>query len=178
MLFSDLIRGARLDGSLYAQGKADPTATARALALVALAHGAGEIVRALAFERDPPVEGFLLGVQGEIVFWAVAASAVYLVGRYALGATATYGQVPRPFGFAGVPGLLVLVAALASLLGGGAQILVFAVLAPWRLATSYVVVRQALRLGRAKSVLVLLVGVACGLVAVGAGTATVLRVLE
>jgi hypothetical protein len=73
--------------------------------------------------------------------------------------------------------LLILVAALASLLGGGAQVVVFAVLLPWRLATSYVAVRQALRLSRAKSALVLLVGAACGLVSVGAGTAMVLRVL-
>jgi hypothetical protein len=73
--------------------------------------------------------------------------------------------------------LLILVAALASLLGGGAQVVVFAALVPWRLATSYVAVRQALGLGRAKSALVLLVGVLCGLVSVGAGTAMVLRVL-
>ncbi len=94
-----------------------------------------------------------------------------------MGASATYGQVLRPFGFASVPGLLILVAGLASLLGGGAQVVVFAALVPWRLATSYVAVRQALGLGRAKSALVLLVGVACGLMSVGAGTAMALRVL-
>ena len=94
-----------------------------------------------------------------------------------MGASATYGQVLRPFGFASVPGLLILVAALASLLGGGAQVVVLAALVPWRLATSYVAVRQALGLGRAKSALVLLVGVLCGLVSAGVGTAMVLRVL-
>ena len=180
MLFSELIRAARLDRSLYAQVKADAKATARALVvvgLVALAHGLGGIVRALAFVRDPPVESFLLGVQGEFVFWVVAASAVYLLGRHVLGASATYGQVLRPFGFAAVPGLLILVAAVASLLGDGAQVVVFAALVPWRLAAGYVAVRQALGLGRAKSALVLLVGVTCGLVSVGAGTAMALRVL-
>ena len=180
MLLSELIRAALLDGSLYAQVKADAKATARALGvvgIVALAHGVGGIVRAVAFGRDPPVESFLIGVQGEILFWVVAASAVYLLGRHVFGAPATYGQVLRPFGFAGVPGLLILVAALASLLGGGAQVVVFAVLVPWRLAAGYVAVRQALGLGRAKSALVLLVGVACGLVSVGAGTAMALKVL-
>jgi hypothetical protein len=180
VLFSDLIRAARLDGSLYAQVKADTTATARALlvvGLVALAHGVGGIIRAIAFGRDPPGESFLIGVQGELVFWAVATSAVYLLGSYVFGTTATYGQVLRPFSFAGVPGLLILVAALASLLGGGAQMLAFAVLVPWRLAASYVAVRQALGLGRTKSAFVLLGGVACGLVSVGAGTAAVLSVL-
>ena len=55
--------------------------------------------------------------------------------------------------------------------------LAFAVLVPWRLAASYVAVRQALGLGRTKSAFVLLGGVACGLVSVGPGTAAVLSVL-
>jgi hypothetical protein len=38
-------------GSLYAEAKADPTA--RALVVVALAHGLGRIIRAVAFERVP-----------------------------------------------------------------------------------------------------------------------------
>ena len=178
---SNLIRAARLDRELYAEVKTDATATAPALAvvaLVALAHGIGGIVRALAFERDPPLESFIIGVQGEIVFWAVAASVVYVVGRYVLGAAATYGQVLRPFSFASVPGLLIVVAALASLLGNGAQVLMFAVLVPWRLATSYVAVRQALELGWVKSAITLLAGAVCGLVMVGVGTAMVVRVLS
>ena len=180
MLASDLFRAARLDASLYAQVSADPTATGRAIGvvvLVALAHGVGGIIRALAFERDPPMESFLIGVQGEILFWMVAASVAYLLGRYVLGARATCGQVLRPFGLANAPGLLILIAALTSLLDGGAQVLVFAVLVPWGLAADYVAVRQSLGLGRAKSVLVLVVSVVCGLVSVGAGTATVLRAL-
>ncbi len=182
MLSSDLFRAARLDGSLYAQVKVDASTTARALAvvaLVALAHGVGGVIRATAFERDSPLEGLLFGVYGEVVFWAVAASMVYLVGRYVLGSTATYGQVLRPFSFAGVPGLLILVAALASLLGSGAQILVFAVLIPWRLAASFVAVRQSLELGRVKSLVALLAGVICGLIVVmvGATVATTLGIL-
>ena len=178
MLYSELIRAASLDGSLYAQVKADNTATVRALvvvALVALAHGAGGFVRAVAFERDPPPEGFLIGAQGEIVFWVVSSFVIYLIGRYLLGSTATYGQVLRPLGFAAVPGLLVLVAAVASLVG--AQALVFAVLVPWRLATSFVAVDRALGVGGAKSVVALLVGAGCGLVLVGIGTITLLNVL-
>ena len=178
MLYSELIRAASLDGSLYAQVKADNTATVRALvvvALVALAHGAGGAIRAVAFERDTPVESFVIGAQGEFVFWAVAASAIYLVGRYVLGSTATYGQVLRPFAFAGVSGLLILVAALASLVG--AQVLVFVVLVPWRLAASFVAAHQALGLGPGKSAIALLVGVICGLASVGLGTATVLEAL-
>jgi hypothetical protein len=49
LLFSELIRAAILDRSLYAQVKADTRATARALGvvgLVALAHGVGGIIPA------------------------------------------------------------------------------------------------------------------------------------
>jgi hypothetical protein len=175
MRSSDLVRAARPDGALYEEAKADTTATGPALGVVgrvALAHGAGGVVRAVAFGRDPPTEGFLLGAQGEIVFWAGSSFAIYLVGRYLLGSTATYGQVLRPLGFAAVPGLLVLVAALALLVG--AQVAVFV---PWRLATSFVAVERALGVGRAKSAVALLLGTGCGLVLVGTGTVTLLNVL-
>jgi hypothetical protein len=145
------------------------------VALVALAHGAGGVVWAVAFERDPPAEGFLIGVQGEIVFWVGSSFVIYLVGRRLLGNSATYGQVLRPLGFAAVPGLLILLAALASLVG--AQVVVFAVLVPWRLATSFVAVERALGVGRAKSAVALLLGVVCGLVLVRLGTVTLLNVL-
>lgn len=78
-------------------------------------------------------------------------------------------------GFAAVPGLLILVAAGASLVG--AQLAVFALLVPWRLATSFVAVERALGVGRAKSAVALLLGVICGLVLVGLGTITLLNVL-
>ena len=74
-----------------------------------------------------------------------------------------------------MPGLLVLVAALASLVG--AQVAVFAVLVPWRLVTSFVAVERALGAGRVKSAVALLLGTGCGLVLVGIGTVTLLNVL-
>jgi hypothetical protein len=178
MRSSDLIRAARLDATLYEEVKANTTSTGSALgivALVALAHGAGGVVRAVAFKRDPPAEGFLIGAQGEIVFWVGSSLVIYLIGRYLLGGTATYGQVLRPLGFAAVPGLLILFAALASLLD--AQVVVFAVLVPWRLATSFVAVERALGVGRVKSAVALLLGVGCGLVLVGLGTVTLLNVV-
>jgi hypothetical protein len=178
MRSSDLIRAASLDGALYEEVKANTTSTGSALgivALVALAHGAGGVVRAVAFERDPAAEGFLIGVQGEIVFWVGSSFVIYLVGRRLLGSSATYGQVLRPLGFAAVPGLLILLAALVSLVG--AQVVVFAVLVPWRLATSFVAVERALGVGRAKSAVALLLGVGCGLVLVRLGTVTLLNVV-
>ena len=175
---SDLIRAARLDGTLHEKVKENTAYTAPALgvvALVALAHGAGGIVRAVAFERDPPAESFLIGAQGEMVFWIGSSFTIYLIGKYLLGRTVTYGQVLRPLGFAAVPGLLIFAAALASVFG--AQLVVFAVLVPWRLATSLVAVERALGVARAKSAIVILLGVVCGLVLVGLGTVTLLNVL-
>jgi hypothetical protein len=54
---------------------------------------------------------------------------------------------------------------------------VFAVLVPWRLATSFVAVERALEVGRAKSAVALLLGVGCGLALVELGTVTLLNVL-
>ena len=126
-------------------------------------------------DRDPPTGGFLIGAQGEIVFWVGSSSAIYLIGRYLLGSTATYGQELRPLGFAAVPGLLIPVAALASLVG--AETLIFAALVPWRLATSLVAVDRALGVGRTRSAVAFLLGAMCGLVLVGIGTVTLLDVL-
>ena len=179
MLSSDLIRAVRLDGDLYSEVRADATATTRSLAvvlLVALAHGVGGIIRSIAFGRDPILESFLVGVQGEIVFWVVAGAVIYLVGRYVLGGRGTYGQVIRPLGFAVAPGLLIVVAALASLVGSVPRVLALGVLAGWRLVASFVAVRQALGLNRVKSTITLLAGTICGLAMVGGSIATMLTV--
>ncbi len=181
MLWSDLIRAMRLDGDLYAEARGDATVTTRSLAvvvLVALAHGVGGIIRSIAFERDPSLESFFVGVQGEIVFWVVAGAVIYLVGRYVLGGRGTYGQVVRPLGFAVAPGVLIVVAAMVSLAGSGPQVLALGVLAAWRFAASFVAVRQALGLNRVKSVIALLAGTICGLAMVGGSIATMLTVFS
>jgi hypothetical protein len=56
---------------------------------------------------------------------------------------------------------------------------VFAVLVPWRVAASFVAVRQSLELDEVKSSIALLIGAVCGLVMVAVGTtlATVLGIL-
>lgn len=181
MLSSELIRAVRLDADLYAEARADATATTRSLAvvaLVALAHGVGGIIRSIAFERDPLLESFVIGVQGEIVFWVVAGAVIYLVGGYVLGGRGTYGQVLRPLGFASAPGLLIVVAALASLVGSVPQVLALGVLVGWRFVASFVAVRQALGLNRVKSTISLLAGTICGLAAVGGSIGTMLTVFD
>lgn len=177
-LINRMVRAARLDSGLYAEVTADRTATGQALtvvALVALAHGLGGVIRGAYFGWNP-ASGSLFGVLGEISFFVVASFVIYLVARYMSGATISYSQVLRPFGFSVVPGLLILIAALASLIGAGAP--VFAVLIAWRLAAGFVAVRQASGVSVAKSALALLVGVASGMVAVAITTRTLVELLR
>ncbi len=132
--------------------------------LVALAHGVGGVIRAL-IQGWSPVEGFILGPAGELVFWVVASLAIFLVGRHIFNGAATYGQVARPFGFAAVPGLLILVAASAS--GVGGETLLLPVIFLWRLAAGFVAVRAAFGLGPVRTTVTLLAGVVAGALAVG-----------
>lgn len=173
-----MFRAAGLDGSLYAEVRADSAATAQAVTVVALvgaAHGLGTVVRAL-LAGWAPGAAVLVAVLAEVAFWAVLSFAVYFIGRHVVGATVAYGQVLRPLGFAGAPGLLILGASAASGLGADAPAL--AALALWRLAAYFVAVRHALCLGRAGSFATLVVGVAMALLTLVALTAAAWRVLE
>jgi hypothetical protein len=173
-----LLRAARLDARLYADVRADRAATAQAVAVVALvglAHGSGSVLRALPAGWGPGA-AFLVAVVAEVAFWATSASAIYLVGRYALGAGAAYGQVLRPLGFACTPGLFILLASLAT--GVGAEAPAVAAVGLWRLAAYLVAVRQALGVGVGKSAAAGLVGMVAGLLAVGALAGALWRLLE
>ncbi len=164
-----IVRAARLDPALYSEVREDGRATAQAAAvvvLVALAHGLGGAIRALLLGWSP-VEGFIVGPVGELLFWVAASLVIHLVGKYVFRGAATYGQVARPFGFAAAPGLLILVAASASDIGGERLLLPIVFL--WRLAAGYVAVRAAFGLSLVKTAVTLLAGVAAGLLAVGLG---------
>ena len=164
-----IVRAARLDPALYAEVREDAAAGMQAAAvvlLVALAHGVGGTIRALRLGWSP-VEGFVLGPAGELLFWVAASVAIFLMGRHIFGGAATYGEVARPFGFAAAPGLLILVAAAASGVGGESFLL--PVIFLWRLAASFVAVRQAFALGPVRTTVTLLAGVAAGVLAVGGG---------
>ena len=118
---------AGLDRSVYAELAADAAATPPALWLVALlaaAHAVGGAIRGLAFGWNP-WEGAAFGLQGEIVFFAVTSSAIYLLGRFALGGAASFGRAARPVAFSSVPGFLVLLAAAPSLVWQQAALAVF-----------------------------------------------------
>lgn len=173
------IRAARLDGSLYVEVRADNTVTAQALAIVAIvaiAHGLGGVTRGAYFGWNP-LSGLLFGVLGEVSFFAAASCVIYLVARHALGSSVAYTQVLRSFGFSVVPGLLIFVAALVSLLGTGVEVPVLLLTVVWRLAAGFVAVRQASGISASKSLLALLAGVASGLVAVAIASRALVEVL-
>lgn len=175
-----VVRAARLDGSLYAEVKTDTAATAQALAvvtIVALAHGLGGAIRGAYFGWNP-VSGSLFGVVGEITFFVVASLVIYLLARYVFGAMMTYPQVLRPFGFSVLPGLLILIATLASLAEIGAEVPVFVVLSVWRLAAGFVAVRQVSGLGFVNSAGVLSAGVTSGVLAVALTTRSLAAALN
>ena len=179
-LLNRMVRAVRLDGSLYAEVRADTTATAQALtvvAIVALSHGLGGAIRGAHFGWNP-ASGSLFGVLGEVSFFVVASFVVYVVARYVLGSTVDYPQVMRPLGFSVLPGLLILVAALVSMSWVGAQVPVLMVLIVWRLAAGLVAVRQASGLSLARSALALLFGVAAGMVAVVISTRALAEMLN
>ena len=168
-LLGRIVRAAWLDPAFYSEVREDASAGAQAVAvvlLVALAHGVGGTIRALLLGWSP-VEGFVLGPAGELLFWVAASVAIFLMGRHIFGGASTYGEVARPFGFAAAPGLLILVAAAASGVGGESFLL--PVIFLWRLAASFVAVRQAFALGPVRTTVTLLAGVAAGVLAVGGG---------
>ncbi len=171
-LASRLAGAIRLDRRVYAELVVDAAATPQALWLVAIlgmAHGAGNVVRGLAFGWNP-WEGALFGLAGEFIFFVVSSLAIYVVSRFALGAATTYGQVLRPLAFSSAPGFLILVAAALSLFSQRAAFLLFPVIIAWRLAAGFAAVREALRLSKAKSMIALAGGVVLGVAAVGVGS--------
>ena len=175
-----LAGAARLDGAVYAELREDADATPHALWLVALlgvAHAVGGVMRGLAFGWNP-WEGALFGLAGELVFFVAASSAIYLLGRFAVGGSATYGQVVRPLAFSSVPGVLVLAAAALSLVSQPVGFAVFPVIIAWRLAAGFVAVREALGLSKVRSAIAVVAGVVWGVVAVGVGSGALVLLLK
>jgi len=76
-----------------------------------------------------------------------------------------------------LPGLLVLAAALASLLGIGVGAPVFVERVAWRLAAGFIAIRRASGMNVAKSGLALLIGVASGVVAVAISSRVLVEIL-
>ena len=166
-LLGRIARAAWLDPAFYSEVREDASVAAQAmtiLLLVALAHAIGGAIRAVLLGWSP-VEGVVVGPAGELLFWIAASLAIFLMGRHIFGGAATYGEVARPFGFAAAPGLLILLAASAS--GVGGETFLLPVLFLWRVAAGFVAVRAAFGLRPLHTAVVLLAGVVAGVLAVG-----------
>lgn len=76
-----MLRAGRLDGSLYAEVKVDPRATAQAttvVTLVGLAHALGASLRLVILWQEEAMAAFVVALIAEITFWAAASFAIYL----------------------------------------------------------------------------------------------------
>jgi Yip1-like protein len=139
-----MINAARLDTATYEEVENDPNATLQALLvviIVALAAGVGALL-AVQEEAVNPIWGFVSGVIGGLIRWALWALITFLVGTTILKTArtnASWSQLARTTGFAQTPGIL--------------QILVFipiigwiiaAIAGIWQLVAMVVAVRQAL----------------------------------
>jgi hypothetical protein len=139
-----MINAARLDRATYEEVENDPNATLQALLvviIVALAAGVGALL-AVQEEAVNPIWGFVSGVIGGLIRWALWALITFLVGTTILKTArtnASWSQLARTTGFAQTPGIL--------------QILVFipiigwiiaAIAGIWQLVAMVVAVRQAL----------------------------------
>lgn len=169
----DRLTGAAcLDRAVYAELRWDTSARSQALWLVTLlgiAHGVGGVMRGIAFGWSP-WEGALFGLVGELLFFLVTSLVIFVLGRFAFGVPATYGQVLRPFAFSSVPGFLILVAAALSLVSQPMSIAILLAIITWRVAAGIVAVREALGLNAVRSLPLVIIGVVVGMGAVGMGS--------
>ena len=175
-LLRRIVRALSLHRTLYTEVLREPAATRQAaivVVLVAVAHALGATVRAYA-GRESVAAAWSFGAAGELAFWVAAAAGSSIVARVTVATPPTFGAVLRGVGFACAPGLLILVASLASLAPVGAKWIILPVLVAWRLAALFVAARATVRT-TLQAVLSLVVAVIAGLSTVAAVTATLHR---
>jgi hypothetical protein len=167
-------RAAILDAALYREVRDDRRATAQAVAVVAVvaaAHGAGDVIRAVLVgdEIDSRWQtAWIFGMTGELVYWAVATLVVYAGGALVFRAPASASMVVRVLGFAAAPGVLIVpAAALSAALPPPAVLLPILLV---RFFAAVLAIRVAMGLGWLRIIALLIVASAVGLAAVVAAT--------
>jgi hypothetical protein len=160
-----MIRGARLDVSLYEEVEADLTATNQALlvvVMVAIAAGIGQAIAAsMAGPGSPGIIGVVISsVLSALIGWAAWSYVVYFVGTRFMGGTATYGELLRTLGFAETPSILLIFSFIPVL---GALVGLVALI--WRLVAGFIATRQALDIDNARTLLTMLIGLVALVVA-------------
>jgi hypothetical protein len=124
--------------------------------------------------RESVASAWSFGATAEFAFWVAAAAGSSLVARFTVDTPPNYGAVLRGVGFACAPGLLILVASLASLAPLRVEWIILPALVAWRLAALFVAARATVRTTW-QAVVSLLVAVIAGLSTVAAVTATLHR---
>jgi len=162
-LVDRMVRAARLQPALYDEVDADTGATGQALLVVAIsavANGLGLALGNVMAGRGGAVAGSLIGgIVQDVIGWVVFSLVMYLVGSLVFKAPTTYGRMLRSVGFAYAPGVL-LVLRFVPVLGG----LVALVVGLWRLAATFIALREGLELDNGKTIATILIGLVAYLV--------------
>ncbi len=134
-----------LDVEFYNDIEHDRSANVPAFLVVLVATGLSGFGSAIATEANP-VLGILGGAVTGVIGWLVWSGVSLLVGRYAFGGTADFGEMIRVIGFAFAP-LAIGVIPWLGFVG-----------ALWSLAAAVIAVREGLDFTTARAVVTMVVG--------------------
>jgi len=133
-----MIRAAKLQPALYSEVEADRNAMGQAIAVVLLS----SVAAGIGTVAQGGMSGFVFGIVGALVGWAIWAYLTYIIGTKLLPQPQTqadYGQLLRTIGFSSAPGLVRVLGIIPGLAG-----IVFFIAGVWMLAAMVVAVREAL----------------------------------
>ena len=151
--FVDRVVGvARLDRSAYEEVERDQTATTQAAIVVVAVAIAGAIGGVGDGAEGAIVNGLLA-----ILSWVIVAAFVYLIGTRVIPSKhveADLGQVLRTTGFAQIPGILVIVGAIA-VIGPILALVAFV----WGIVTLVIAIQSALEASVGRAIAIGLIGV-------------------
>lgn len=134
--------------------------------MVALSHGIGGVIRAN-FNQWNALESFIVGLQGEVLFWFTQSLVYYVAARWLLKKTVPLKEVLSVIGYAIFPGILVI---LAALLEPTALTIPFLILiAIYRLITCTLALKQLFVLKLHAAILLAVCGTALGFFSLGFG---------
>jgi hypothetical protein len=160
-----------LDATVYHDARHSFLPAFLIVLLVALSHGAGAIIRANINHWDP-LESFVFGVQGEIIFWLVQSVVYYAVAKWLLHHPARLVEILSSVGYAIFPGVLVFFASVLQIISLSVPLLI--ILAIYRLATCTLALHQLFRIKLPGAFLLVALGSAIGFFCLGA----VIRLME
>lgn len=134
--------------------------------LVGLSHGLGGVIRAN-FNQWNALESFIVGLQGEILFWFTQSLVYYAAARWLLKKPVLLKELLSVIGYAIFPGILVIIAALLE--PAALTIPMLIILAIYRLITCTLALKQLLLLKLHAAILLAICGTSIGFFSLGFG---------